>query len=292
MTSQQAQFNESVPYWAMRRATDRGRLVLREAIHRALRDRPRATVLDIGSGGGLLASWAAEALADGTVIAVEDDEDLWRATTAGLREHHNRPEITVLRVNNLLEWTPPDPWDLLLCDVLSSGLVAQPQVALLNHFLPFRRPHGEVLPVGVSHAVELLGLDLRRLPVQLPRVCFQDDAGVSDGSELSAPAGAGSVYFDTPIGNYFQVSTEVVACANGLVDAIRLSTVLLTEADVHATGTARAAPPIVIPLPRALTVSQGQQVRVRGLLKHRTADENGRATGVVVPPELEMDVEL
>lgn len=290
--AQQTQSNESVPYWAMRRATDRSRLVLRNAIHRALRGRRSAMVIDVASGGGLLASWAGEVLTDGTIIAVEDDQVLWRATVAGLREHRNRSHLNVLKVDNLLEWTPPEPWDLLLCDVLSSGLIAQPQAALLNHFLQFRNPDGEVIPLGVSHVIELLGLGLDRLPVQLPRICFQDETGVSEGCEMSPVAEAGFVYFNSPIGDHFQLSTGVVANASGLVDAVRLSTVLLTTAQEQASGHPRVAAPIVAPLPRTLKVVQGENVSVRGVLRHGTADENGRATVNAVPSRLEITVEV
>lgn len=281
--------NESIPYRVARRARDPRLLPLRARISAALAKRKDAVVIDVASGGGLLAAWAAESPSTRRVYAIEDDPLQAEHTRLALSEHPGRDRITIIQTDNLLTYQPPEPWHLMLCDVISAGLLRQPQAPLVNHYLPFAAAGGLVVPEAVSTFGTLLDLDLRQLAGGLTvNTAFEDPQKLALSYRISSPAMLGTVRFDCQVPDGLAACVSIAVHKTGRAQAVVLETRLtFPGAD---DGIASPYDPVVVPLNQSAYVTERERLTLDFWLPHRLADEAGRATVGPLPAWLDAHI--
>lgn len=281
--------NESVPYRVARRARDPRLLPLRSLIASALAARDDAIVIDVASGGGLLAAWAAECPSARRVYAIEDDRLQAEHTRLALAGHPNADRIEIIETDNLLTYRPPEPWHVMLCDVVSAGLLRQPQAPLINHYLGFAAGERLVVPQAVAFFATLLDLDPRELAPGLAIDSpFEDPHGLALERRVTSPVMLGTVRFDRRVPAEFASSVQLVTHADGWVRAVHLETrFAFPGADPDA-----ASPynPAVVALERPVRVAEREHLTLKVRLPHRQADEHGRATAGALPARLDASV--
>jgi predicted RNA methylase len=109
---------------------DRARLTaFREAIDFVVR--PGAKVVELGGGTGVLSFFAAEHAEK--VWCVERNPELVRAAEAFLarNRHGDRVEVVLADAH---EYLPPEPVDVVVCEMLHSGLLREKQASVIRAF--------------------------------------------------------------------------------------------------------------------------------------------------------------
>lgn len=281
--------NESVPYRAARRARDPRLVPLRAAISEVLRGREDAVVIDVGSGGGLLAAWAAESPAVSRVYAIEDDPLQAQHTMQALSGHARGHRIEVVETENLLTYQPPESWHVMLCDVVSTGLLRQPQAPLVNHYLAFAVGPPVVVPQAVASFATLLDLNLNALAGGLALDSpFEDPQGLAREFSIAPPVLLGTVYFDRRVPTSLSASVRIGVHTAGWARAVFLETKFAFPS--VESNAASPYDPAVVLLERPVRVAESEQITLKVRLVHQQADADGRASAGSLPARLDASI--
>jgi predicted RNA methylase len=119
--------NTDFPYMCLK---DRKRTeAFRKAIHAAVS--PGDTVIDVGTGSGILAFFAAEAGAK-KVYAVEIEPMLAKYLRQSIKLNHLEHKVEVVE-RNILEAELPQDVDLIIAEIIDTGLLDELQVPAMNN---------------------------------------------------------------------------------------------------------------------------------------------------------------
>jgi len=128
--------------------------------------RPTDTVVDLGSGTGLFALLASEQARK--VYAVEVDPHLARYAREVVARHERSHLIEVIR-QDARRLVLPEQVDVIICEMLDTGLIKELQAQVLNHVVErWLRPGGRVVPQGARCLVEGIEKDFRFFGYDLP----------------------------------------------------------------------------------------------------------------------------
>ncbi len=131
---------------------DKARMAtFREALQKTIPE--GGTVVDLGGGTGALSFFAAERASK--VWCVERNPELVQAATAFLRQNPGGNNVEVVHAD-AMEFLPPVPVDVVVCEMLHSGLLREKQVQVIRSFqerysAKFRAP----LPLFIPNATLL-----------------------------------------------------------------------------------------------------------------------------------------
>lgn len=160
----------------------------RGAIARAVR--PGDRVLEAGAGTGVLSALAARAGA-AHVWAVEHNPDLAEVARRTMALNGLAEQVTVL-TGAAEEVLPPEPVDVLICEMLHVGLANEPQVPVLRALLERLARRQDIaalriLPFAAVSAAQLMEVDYRYEGLEIPliRSCnpFVPDPRLAAASE-------------------------------------------------------------------------------------------------------------
>lgn len=275
----------------VKRTLDGRLLPLRNAIHEYLSKKTNAIVLDVGAGGGLLTAWAAECENVSQVYAIEDDPLLLEQTYKGLENHPNRNRITILQTDNLLTYNPDQTYDLLICEVISTALIEQPQMPLINHYRQFLKLNGLIIPEGLINLITLLDLDFSfcNSQIKLPAMFDAYITSIPKEHELSNPCILNVLSFHNHVPNETEVTIQIQAIASGWVRSIRLLSKIIAG-DKKIISPNSICHPIISPLEEPVYVEKNQTVNISCFIPHQTIDENNRASARPLPEKIKITI--
>ncbi|MES3020410.1 MAG: methyltransferase domain-containing protein [Pseudomonadota bacterium] len=185
---------------------------------------PGAVVLELGGGTGVL-SWFAAEKAD-KVYCVEFNPDLVAASRKSLAMNPNGQRVQVIHAD-AFEYLPPEPVDLVICEMLHVGLLREKQLELIESFKRRYLAHfGGRLPVflpeAVIMAVQPVQQDYHFEGFYAPIVQFQHTGVPHPGTlELAEPAVYSIVDFSQD--NDMRIAWEgsMAVDKDGVVNALR-----------------------------------------------------------------------
>ncbi len=93
--------------------------------------RPGATVLELGSGTGILSFFAAEKA--GKVYSVEFNGELVEMSRRALLDNPNGDRVEVIH-GDAFTYLPPEPVDAVICEMLHVGLLREKQLQVIESF--------------------------------------------------------------------------------------------------------------------------------------------------------------
>lgn len=133
---------------------DQSRMVpFREAIERVVPI--GGTVLELGGGTGVLSWFAAQRARK--VWCVERNPALVRAARAFLAENLQGERVQVVHADGMV-WLPPEPVDVVICEMLHVAMIREKQLEMLQSFKErYRAAFGPQLPKFIPETT-LLGL--------------------------------------------------------------------------------------------------------------------------------------
>lgn len=157
-------------YWSITEGvfnclTDRQRT---NAFRRAIRNSVRQgdVVVDLGSGSGILALFAAEAGAR-KVFAVENDTKnaMWLAQV--FRANGYRDTIDVIQ-GDARHVTLPEKADVAICEMIATGLIEELQVPVMNNALRSVKDRARIILQSFDSFIDVVSVDDRFYGFRLP----------------------------------------------------------------------------------------------------------------------------
>jgi len=193
----------------------------KSAIHYAVKS--GAKVLELGGGTGVL-SWFAAAKAS-KVYCVEFNPDLVKEARKMLAMNPNGHKVEVIHAD-AFEYLPPEPVDVVICEMLHVGLLREKQVEVMESFkrrylARFGGPLPVLLPEAVIMAVQPIQQEYDFEGFYAPIVQFQETAVIHSGTvELAPPAVYSIMDFslstDTNIAWEGRFRIEKAGCVNAM----------------------------------------------------------------------------
>ncbi|MEQ8786046.1 MAG: methyltransferase domain-containing protein [Pirellulaceae bacterium] len=236
----------------------------REAI--AMVVKPGMKVLELGGGTGILSYLAARRGAQ--VWCVERNPELAETARRLLVRNRVADRVEVIKADALV-YLPPEPVDVVICEMLHVGLLREKQVEVLESFKRrYREAFGEPLPRFVPDssllAVQPVEQSFEFFGYDAPVPMFQAPAAAHEGTrplaELTAYA---SVFYDEPTERRFRWSGDVTVEASGRATAFRFTTQNLLAFDAERRLTITWPNQfLVLPLEGPLSVSSGRTLRI------------------------------
>lgn len=228
---------------------------------------PGAKVLELGGGTGVLSFFAAQQAS--RVYYVEQNPDLVEAARSILRQNTNGHRVKIIHAD-ANHYLPPEPVDVVVCEMLHVGLLREKQASVLQNFKTrYLQKFGGPLPLFVPEAciqaVQPVQHDFDYDGFYAPTILFQDPAAIHEKTqELSGPAVFQMFVYDEEIPQTCDCNGTIKIVADGQLNALRLVTKNVLAVVEEAQSTIDWFNQYLIaPLDKPLDVSSGDEVEVR-----------------------------
>lgn len=229
--------------------------------------RPGARVLELGGGTGVLSFFAAGRAS--RVWCVERNPALVREARR-LLAHNPRTEVIEVVEADAFEYLPPEPVDVVICEMLHVGLLREKQVPVIAAFKErYRRrfpgPLPVFLPEAVVQAVQPIEQSFDFEGYYAPTLLFQDPTALQPSTrELGDPAVFQRFAYDEALPERCEWEGTLAIRDPGAVNALRFVTKNLLAIVVAEGRTIDwFSQYLVVPLPEPIPVGAGDRLAVR-----------------------------
>jgi len=188
---------------------------------------PGAKVLDLGGGTGVL-SWFAAAKAS-KVWCVEFNPDLVREAQRLLKLNPGGEKVELVHAD-AFEYLPPEPVDIVICEMLHSAMLCEKQVNVIKSFKErylqrFGGPLPLFIPEAVIMAVQPVQQNYQFMGFHAPIMQFQLPIAVqADTVELASPQVYSTIDFTQTVSEAFSWKGVFPLEQSGQVNALRFIT--------------------------------------------------------------------
>jgi predicted RNA methylase len=212
----------------------------------AITNKARGTVYDLGTGSGVLAAKAAP-LAD-HVYAVEKNETSARRALNAL-SHFNNVSVMVGDASRIHF---PKKADLIICEMLDTGLIDEELIPVINHARPYLKESGHIIPCEVLNGVEPINLHVEHLCYQDgPEKYFEVMGGLKIYNRLN--------FMNEIVDEKVDLSLKLKINCNGKVNGIRITTFTMLTPEIICGPTPMLNPPLLVPS-NSMTVEKNQEI--------------------------------
>lgn len=249
-----------------------------DGFHRAvqLAVRPGMKVVDLGGGTGVL-SWFAARQGASRVWCVEKLPEMAAAARAALADNPDGDKVTVVEAD-AFEFLPPEPVDVVLCEMLHVGLLREKQVQVIEAFkrrylAAFGGPLPAFVPEATLQAVQPVQQDFEYFGYRAATPVFQDARFAHPRTiELGPPHVFQTFTYDGSLPASCTMDEPVAVTTEGLFNALRMVTKNVLAIDPVRGQTADwIMGYLVVPLAEPLLVHPGDDPQVS--FGYRPGDE-------------------
>ncbi|MGV7206418.1 methyltransferase domain-containing protein [Oxalobacteraceae bacterium A2-2] len=190
--------------------------------------KPGMKVLELGGGTGVL-SWFAASQGASHVYCVEFNPDMVQQARKMLALNPGGDKVEVIHAD-AFEYLPPEPVDLVICEMIHVGMLREKQVEVIESFKRrYRERFGGPLPVFMPEAVIMAVQPLRQEydfeGFHAPIVQFQQNDMIYTGTvEMARPAVYSIIDFNQPNELLYRWEGKFVMERSGAVNAMRFVT--------------------------------------------------------------------
>ena len=228
--------------------------------------KPGMKVLELGGGTGVLSCFAA-AKAD-KVWCVEFNPDMVREARKMLALNANGEKVEVVHAD-AFEYLPPEPVDVVICEMIHVGMLREKQVEVIESFkrrylARFGGPLPIFLPEAVIMAVQPMQQEYDFEGFYAPIVQFQETTAIHPGVlELAPPAVYSIIDFTQPTDTLFGFDGKFVVERSGTLNALRFVTKnILAVVPERSSTIDWLNHYMCLPLPQAMAVKAGDVLQV------------------------------
>lgn len=188
---------------------------------------PGAKVLDLGGGTGVM-SWFAAAKAS-KVWYVEFNPDLVREARRLLKLNQGGEKVELVHAD-AFEYLPPEPVDVVICEMLHSAMVCEKQIDIIKSFKEryLQRFGGSLprfIPEAVIMAVQPVQQNYQFMGFHAPIMQFQLPTAIqADTTEFAPPQVYSTVDFMQTVSEEFSWKGVFALEQVGQVNALRFIT--------------------------------------------------------------------
>ncbi len=229
--------------------------------------RPGARVLDLGGGTGVLSFFAAQRAA--RVWCVERNPQLVREARRLLALNPGGEKVEVVEAD-ALAYLPPEPVELVICEMLHVGLLREKQVPVLASFKArylgrFGGPLPTFVPEATLQAVQPVQQGFDFHGYYAPTVLFQDPTVPQPATrELGGPVIFQRILYEEPLPAQCAWDGLLTVRVTGTLNALRFVTKNILAILVEEGRTVDWFNQyLIVPLPEPLPVQPGDRVGVR-----------------------------
>lgn len=246
--------------------SDQARMAgFRTAINHVVK--PNSTVLELGSGTGALSFFAAQNARK--VYSVEFNPELVNESRRFLKMNQNGNRVEVIHAD-AFEYTPPEPVDVVICEMLHVGLLREKQLEVIDAFkrryqnLFKNSPLPVFIPEAVVQAIQPVQYDFKFEGYYAPVIMFQDPYSIqSRTTELGEPVIYHQLLYEEPFGTSCQWSGDISIAVDGTLNALRIITKnILAFIAESQSAIEWHNQYLIVPLEREISVRQGQKVTI------------------------------
>lgn len=196
----------------------------REAIDLTVPD--NGVVLELGGGTGVLSWFAAQKARD--VYCVERNPALARAAQSFLANNSNGDRVSVI-LADAMNYLPPEPVDVVICEMLHVGMVREKQLQVLHSFKErYRQRFGPLMPRFIPDtsvlAIQPIQQDFCFSGYTASVPLFEPPGPHMKDSWLADPFFYSTIDYGAEIPLAFRVATEMTIKSDGLFNAVSLLT--------------------------------------------------------------------
>jgi predicted RNA methylase len=215
------------------------------AFYQVIREKSKGVIYDLGTGSGVLSSWAAPL--SRRVYAVEKDPVTAKIAQKNLSAFKN----VSLMVNDAKTISFPEKADIIICEMMDTALIDEDQVPVLNSVRKYLKKNGNIIPCGVFNGLEALD-------VNIAHPCYQEGKNPQHNlmSELII---YDKINFKEYINPEIDYSITVPINNNGTVSGIKLTTFTLLTPNFICGPTPMLNPPLLVPT-NQLNVEKGDEI--------------------------------
>jgi predicted RNA methylase len=218
--------------------------------------KPEHTVLDAGTGTGILAMLSARAGAK-KVYAVDIAEDTIQQATQNVISNNFQDKITLIR-HDLKDFNEIPTVDVLTMEMLDTGLISEQQAIALNHLRKNKiiDEHTILIPNKAECYIEAIDYDYDFYGFEMRCIIQARDFQDSDREMaiLSEPILYRDIDFKKQIDRDVDVDVQIPILKDGYCNALRLKTRTALTDKIDIWGTADMNMPVVLPItPRKVT---------------------------------------
>jgi predicted RNA methylase len=245
--------------------TDSARMdAFQEAITLAVQ--PGARVVDLGGGTGVLSFFAAQRAAK--VWCVERNPELVQAARHILAMNPGGERIEVVQAD-AFDYLPPEPVDVVICEMLHVGMLREKQIPLIDSFKQryldkFGAPLPRFVPEAFIHAVQPVRQSFDFHGYNAPTPFFQDPASKQPRTTvLGAPAVYQLCSYSDALPLECRWHSALAIEQDGLLNALRFITknvLAIVEPEQRSIDWFNQY--LVVPLDEPLAVEAGQHITV------------------------------
>lgn len=222
--------------------------------------KPDDTVLDLGSGTGILSMIAARYAKK--VWAVEIDPHLAEYSKHVIKQHGLDNKITVLNAD-ARQVELPEKVDLLICEMLDTGLIKEQLIQVQNCILPkLTHKNTLMIPSRVFTYALLSFTDFNFSGYYLPLPHFETKEVRKTTEYFSAPALYHTVSMNRENSPHVNAKVSIPVIKTGIVNSIKI----ITETEVCQGSLCLPSswfnPPLILPV-EPVEVNQGDNITLK-----------------------------
>ena len=228
--------------------------------------KPGAKVLELGGGTGVLSFFAAQQAEK--VYCVEFNPDMVQEARRFLAMNENGHKVEVIHAD-ALEYLPPEPVDIVICEMIHVGMLREKQVEVIESFkrrylARFGGPLPVFLPEAVIMAVQPLQLEYDFEGFHAPIIQFQPTNVIYPGTIDIAQPGVYSILdFNQPVDSLIAWEGRFLVEKGGRMNALRFITKnVLTIIEERGTTIDWLNHYMMLPLAQPMDVQPGDIVQV------------------------------
>jgi protein arginine N-methyltransferase 1 len=237
----------------------------KEAINMVVK--PGDKVLELGGGTGVQSFFAAQKAQK--VFCVERNPELVNAARSLLAKNANGDKVEVVQAD-ALHYLPPEPVDVVICEMLHTGLLREKQMPVIDSFKRrYLEKFGGSLPIFVPEAsiqaIQPIQQDFHFEDFYAPTILFQDPCSIQERTKgLANPEVFQTLSYADPFSQTCSWDGKIVIAENGELNALRLVTKNILAINLKAGSTVDwHTQYIILPLPTPLSVTAGDHVSIR-----------------------------
>ncbi|MDP2837642.1 MAG: methyltransferase domain-containing protein [Methanobacteriaceae archaeon] len=207
------------------------------AFYEAIFDNDWGLVYDLGTGSGILSYFAAPT--SNFIFAFEKNPKSSECAKKNLEKWHNVQVINT----DIMDFEFTQKADLIICEMLDTALIDEEQIPVLNKALNYLKPSGTVIPCGVLNGAEPIFM-------QSPRICYQDvdDINFPKYQNRGNLVIFNKIIFEPSMEEHVNVDIEFIISIPGKINAIKLTSFTLIEANLICGPTPMLNPPLFVPI--------------------------------------------
>lgn len=217
------------------------------------------TVADLGAGVGVLSLLANEAAE--RVYAVEIDRDVFQRGVE-IVDQADGDAIEYLQAD-ARSVELPERVDVVMCEMLDTGLIAELQVPVMNHAVEqLLAEGGRTIPFSATTTMQLRRAEYTFSGIEF-RLPHFEAYGSRPSEAMSAEVTYHAVRFDETNPLQVDETVELTADRDGVVNAVQLNTyVTFAEELAETAGSQWLNPPLTLPLAEDHQVAAGETIAV------------------------------